>query len=48
MDNWSGEMSNVVLTLIAFGSILFRTPFTLQYAREEAPRELWGTTRRSS
>ena len=41
LDNWSGEMSNVALTLIAFGSILFRQPFTLQYAREEAPRELW-------
>lgn len=41
LDNWSGEMSNVALTLIAFGSILFRVPFTLQYAREEAPRELW-------
>ncbi len=41
LDNWSGEMSNVALTLIAFGSILFRAPFTLQYAREEAPRELW-------
>ena len=41
LDNWSGEMSNVALTLIAFGSILARMPFTLQYAREEAPRELW-------
>jgi hypothetical protein len=41
LDNLSGEMSNVALTLIAFGSILFRMPFTLQYAREEAPRELW-------
>lgn len=41
LDNLSGEMSNVALTLIAFGSILFRRPFTLQYAREEAPRELW-------
>ena len=41
LDNWSGEMSNVALTVIAFGSILFRVPFTLQYAREEAPRELW-------
>jgi len=41
LDNWSGEMSNVALTLIAFGSILARMPFTLQYAREEVPRELW-------
>ena len=41
LDNWSGEISNVALTLIAFGSIAARMPFTLQYAREEAPRELW-------
>ena len=41
LDKWSGEMSSVALTLIAFGSILVRTPFTLQYAREEVPRELW-------
>jgi len=41
LDNWSGEMSNVALTLIAFGSMLLGEPFTLQYAREESPRELW-------
>jgi len=41
LDNWSGEMSNVALTLIASGSILFRMPFTLQYAHDEVPRELW-------
>lgn len=43
LDNWSGEMSNVALTLIAFGSMLLRQPFTLQYAREQTPRELWDS-----
>ncbi len=32
-----------VLALIAFSSLLL-TPFTEQYARESAPRELWSST----
>jgi hypothetical protein len=31
-----------VLALMAFGSLL-GTPFTEQYAREQVPREVWGT-----
>ncbi len=31
-----------LLAVVAFGSLLF-TPFTEQYARELAPREVWGT-----
>jgi hypothetical protein len=41
LETWSGELSNVALVVIAAGSMLIRRPFTLAYAREEAPRELW-------
>ena len=32
---------NVTLMAIAWGSLLFGAPFTIQYAREQAPPELW-------
>jgi hypothetical protein len=42
LELWSGEIANVALVVVALGSILIRQPFTLQYAKEEAPRELWS------
>jgi hypothetical protein len=44
LTRYSRAIAIALLALIAFGSLLF-TPFTEQYARESAPRELWGTTR---
>ena len=41
LERWSGEVANVALVVIAVGSILIRQPFTLAYAKEQAPRELW-------
>ncbi len=41
LERWSGEVANVALVVIAVGSILIRQPFTLAYAKEDAPRELW-------
>ena len=41
LERWSGEVANVALVVIALGSILVRQPFTLAYAKEQAPRELW-------
>jgi all-trans-retinol 13,14-reductase len=32
---------NVMLMAIAWGSLLAGTPFTIQYAREQVPQELW-------
>jgi hypothetical protein len=43
LELWSGEVANIALVAIALGSILIRQPFTIQYAREEAPREVWET-----
>jgi hypothetical protein len=43
LDRWSGEVSNVMLVIIALGSIVFSAPFTIQYAREMTPSEYWTT-----
>lgn len=43
MELWSGEMTNIALVVFAFGSMLLRNPFTIEYAKEQAPPELWDT-----
>lgn len=43
LDRWSGEVSNVMLVLVALISIVWRSPFTIQYAREMTPDEYWKT-----
>jgi hypothetical protein len=43
LESYAGEVSNLMLVLIALGSIVVRRPFTLQYAREMTPREYWST-----
>ncbi len=40
---WSSELSNLMVALIALLSIAFRSPFTLQYARESTERQYWQT-----
>lgn len=35
-------LSNITLVLIAWGSLIFKCPFTLQYAREQRPPEKWN------
>ncbi len=41
LERWSGEVANLALVAIALGSIVVRQPFTLAYAKEGTPRELW-------
>ncbi|GLX19266.1 hypothetical protein [Streptomyces lavendulae] len=41
LETYAGEIANLTLTVIAFGSMAVRTPFTLQYAREQVDRSLW-------
>ncbi|MER5323725.1 hypothetical protein [Streptosporangium roseum] len=41
LETYAGEVSNIALVLIAFGSMALRTPFTLQYAREQVDRAHW-------
>ncbi|MEU8778318.1 hypothetical protein [Streptomyces sp. NPDC048606] len=41
LETYAGEVANITLTLIAFGSIAVGMPFTLQYAREQVDPSLW-------
>ncbi|MFJ9815716.1 hypothetical protein ACIRU3_10655 [Streptomyces sp. NPDC101151] len=43
LETYAGEVSNIALVLIAFGSMAVRMPFTLQYAREQVDPALWDT-----
>jgi hypothetical protein len=43
MELWSGEMTNIALVVFAFGSILLRNPFTLEYAKEQVEEDVWDT-----
>ncbi len=41
LELWSGEISNVMIVVVALGSVAARRPFTLQYAREMTDRDHW-------
>ncbi|MFE9793112.1 hypothetical protein ACFYRL_15415 [Streptomyces goshikiensis] len=43
LETYAGEVSNIALTAIAFGSMAVRKPFTLQYAREQVDPALWDS-----
>ena len=42
-DKYAQALSSGVLGLIALGSILVGHPFTVDYAREQAPERVWHT-----
>ncbi|MEU8502444.1 hypothetical protein ACIP46_39705 [Streptomyces lavendulae] len=41
LETYAGEVANLTLTVIAFGSMAVGMPFTLQYAREQVDPSLW-------
>ncbi|GAA4985813.1 hypothetical protein [Kitasatospora paranensis] len=43
LETYAGEVSNLALVTVAFGSMAARMPFTLQYAREQVPRAHWNS-----
>lgn len=43
LDKYSQAISSGALGIIALGSIMFRHPFTVDYAKEEVPPEAWHT-----
>jgi threonine/homoserine/homoserine lactone efflux protein len=43
LDRYSQAISSGALGIIALGSIVFRHPFTVDYAKEQAPPEVWHT-----
>lgn len=42
LELWGGEVANVALLAIVVGSVVIRQPFTLPYAKEQTPEELWA------
>ncbi|MFI1281187.1 hypothetical protein ACH4U5_10585 [Streptomyces sp. NPDC020858] len=43
LETYAGEVANVTLAVIAFGSMAVGMPFTIQYAREQVDPALWHT-----
>jgi hypothetical protein len=43
LDRYSQAISSGALGLIALGSVVFRHPFTIDYAKQKAPPEVWPT-----
>jgi hypothetical protein len=43
LDKYSQAISSGALGIIALGSIVFRHPFTIDYAKEKAPPAVWRT-----
>lgn len=43
LETYAGEVANIALAVIAFGSMAIRMPFTIQYAREQVDPSLWHT-----
>ncbi|WP_411102984.1 hypothetical protein [Streptomyces sp. cmx-4-9] len=43
LETYAGEVSNIALFLVAFGSMAVRMPFTIQYAREQVEPGLWDS-----
>jgi len=41
LSTWTGEMSNIALTVFAVTTLLLRKPFTLSYAKDMTPEEFW-------
>lgn len=43
LELWAGELTNVALALFVIATIAVRRPFTLPYAKEQAPQEYWDS-----
>jgi hypothetical protein len=43
LERWSGDLSNVVIALIAIGSIVLHKPFTVQYSHESVHPRHWDS-----
>lgn len=43
LELWAGELTNIALAVFVAVTLLIRKPFTLAYARDTTPRELWDS-----
>jgi hypothetical protein len=41
LSTWTGQMSNIALTVFAVTTLVVRRPFTLSYAKDTTPEEYW-------
>jgi hypothetical protein len=43
LELWAGELTNIVLAAFVLATIAIGKPFTLPYAKKQAPEEYWDT-----
>lgn len=43
LEVWAGELTNIVLAIFVIGTLVARRPFTLAYAKKQAPEEHWSS-----
>ncbi|MET0900708.1 MAG: hypothetical protein ABWY45_22570 [Mycobacterium sp.] len=43
LEVWAGELTNIVLAVFVIGTLVARRPFTLAYAKKNAPEEHWNS-----
>jgi len=41
LEEWAGEITNISLVSFVIATLIVRKPFTIPYAKEEAPEEVW-------
>jgi hypothetical protein len=44
LEMWAGELTNIVLAVFVITTIVARRPFTLAYAKKQAPEEHWDSS----
>ena len=44
LGRWISPLGSIALALIVLISLIMKKPFTLQYARETAPKEKWSSS----
>jgi hypothetical protein len=43
LEEWAGEITNISLVSFVIATLIVRKPFTIPYAKEEAPEEVWDS-----
>ncbi|MCW2689965.1 MAG: hypothetical protein JWR37_4855 [Mycobacterium sp.] len=43
LELWAGELTNIALAIFAAVTLLIRRPFTLAYAKDSTPQEIWDS-----
>ncbi len=43
LEEWAGEITSVSLASLVIATLIVRKPFTVPYAKEKAPEEVWDS-----